>query len=90
MTEEAHVVVSARRTGGDVPFVDLDPAHFKLLPGFDARFSSGPPSLVECERFVVRGDVTFGGGVFARGVVDVVNDGDEQLVVGDGSVLSGE
>jgi UTP--glucose-1-phosphate uridylyltransferase len=88
LTEEAHVVVSSRRAEGDVPFVDLDSKYFKLLPEFDERFASGPPSLVECERLVVRGDVAFGAGVVAKGVVDLVNDGDEQMIVSDGSVLS--
>jgi UTP--glucose-1-phosphate uridylyltransferase len=51
--------------------VDLDPAHYKLLDDFEARFPAGPPSLVDCRRFRVRGDVTFGAGVVARGDVDV-------------------
>ncbi len=88
LTDDAHVVVSGRRSKGDVPFVDLDSSFFKLLPDFDARFASGPPSLVECERLVVRGDVGFGAEVVARGVVDLVNDGDGQLVVSDGAILS--
>jgi UTP--glucose-1-phosphate uridylyltransferase len=87
LTDEAHVVVSSRRSDGDVPFVDLDPAYFKLLPDFDSRFEEGPPSLVECKRLVVRGDVAFGDAVVARGVVEVVNDGDEQLHLEDGTVL---
>ena len=39
--------------------------------GFDARFPAGPPSLVGCRRFTVRGDVTFGSGVVARGNVEL-------------------
>jgi UTP--glucose-1-phosphate uridylyltransferase len=41
------------------PLVDLDPRYFKLLADFEARFPSGPPSLVRAERLVVRGDVVF-------------------------------
>src|SRR6185437_13266281 len=48
---------------GDEPFVDLDREHFGTLAAFDARFPAGPPSLAACDRFVVRGDVTFGAGV---------------------------
>jgi UTP--glucose-1-phosphate uridylyltransferase len=53
------------------PFVDLDPAYYKLLADFDARFPAGPPSLVDADRFVVRGDVVFGAGYVARGDVAV-------------------
>ena len=61
---------AGRRTHG-APFVTLDPDHFKLLRDFEERFPTGPPSLVECERFEVEGDVHFGAGVVARGEVIV-------------------
>jgi UTP--glucose-1-phosphate uridylyltransferase len=38
---------------------------------FEPRFPAGPPSLVECERLTVSGDVTFGRGVVIRGTVTV-------------------
>jgi UTP--glucose-1-phosphate uridylyltransferase len=88
LTEEAHVEPSPELHDG-LPLVDLDSKFFKLLRGFDARFPEGPPSLVACERLTVEGDVRFGSGVVARGTVEVRNDGDEQLVVADGSVLEG-
>ena len=52
------------------PFVDLDPAYFKLLADFEQRFPDGPPSL-ELRRLIVRGDVTFGAGVVVTGVAEV-------------------
>jgi UTP--glucose-1-phosphate uridylyltransferase len=84
LTEDCHVVVSPERRLGPL-FVDLDPAHYKLLADFDARFPAGPPSLVECERLVVRGDVRFGAGVVCRGAVEVEGDGQ----VDDGARLEG-
>ena len=69
--------------------MDLDPAHYKLLGDFDARFSAGPPSLLDCERLVVRGDVRFGAGVVARGEVEVDHAGDGQGAIADGAVLEG-
>jgi UTP--glucose-1-phosphate uridylyltransferase len=72
---------------GDEPFVELDPAHFKTIADFDRRFAEGPPSLRECERFVVRGDVTFGAGVVARGDVTVEAPPGETLQVPDGAIL---
>ena len=53
--------------GDTVPVVDLDPAFFKLVPDFEARFPAGAPSLRGAQRFVVRGDVTFGPDVVVRG-----------------------
>ena len=71
---------------GDVPFVDLDPEHFGTVAAYDARFPHGPPSLLGCERFVVRGDVTFGRDVVARGRVEIDC---AQGHVADGAVLGG-
>ena len=56
--------------GVDVlPFVDLDPAHYRRLGDFEGRFPASAPSLALAERLVVRGDVTFGEGVVVRGSV---------------------
>jgi UTP--glucose-1-phosphate uridylyltransferase len=80
-------VVLAPERGGRVPFVALDSDHFKLLRDFEARFPAGPPSLAECDRFVVEGDVRFGAGVVVRGDVTVRQEGDEPLAIDDGAVL---
>ena len=53
----------------DPPVIDLDAEYDKLLRDFEARFPAGAPSLVACERLTVKGDVTFGRGVVARGAV---------------------
>ncbi len=69
-----------------VPFVDLDPDHYKLVGDFDARFPQGVPSLREAEELVVRGDWTFGSGVrvVGRGGLD---DPGEPSRVEDGSTI---
>ena len=76
--------VTPTRPEGD-PVVDLDPDHFKLLDDFEARFSAGPPSLRECDRLSVAGDVTFGADVVVRGTVSV----EGPTHVEDGTVLTG-
>jgi UTP--glucose-1-phosphate uridylyltransferase len=53
------------------PFVDLDSDFYKLIAQFDQRFPAGAPSLLQCERLVVEGDVTFGRDVVVRGSVTV-------------------
>jgi len=57
--------------GGRLPYVELDPRFYKLLDDFEARFPDGPPSLLEADRLVVHGDVTFGPDVVVRGAVEV-------------------
>jgi UTP--glucose-1-phosphate uridylyltransferase len=50
-----------------VPFVDLDPRHYKLVAEFDARFAEGVPSLRDARQLVVNGDWWFGPGVTVVG-----------------------
>jgi UTP--glucose-1-phosphate uridylyltransferase len=55
-----------------LPFVDLDPSHYKLVGQFDRRFPEGAPSLRAARSLVVRGDWVFGRDV--RVVGDAVVD----------------
>ncbi|MCW5890847.1 MAG: UTP--glucose-1-phosphate uridylyltransferase [bacterium] len=82
-----HVVVSPRRTLGPL-YVDLDQTFFRQVPELEARFPAGAPSLVDCARFVVEGDVRFAGRAVARGNV-TLRAGDGARVVPDGAVLEG-
>jgi UTP--glucose-1-phosphate uridylyltransferase len=72
----------------ELPYVELDPRYYKLLDEFEARFPAGPPSLIEAERLVVDGDVTFGAGVAVKGTVELHET--EPKRIADGSVLSGD
>jgi len=88
LTDDFRVEPSPDLPNG-LPLVELDSDHFKLLRDFDARFPAGPPSLVEARSLAVEGDVRFGRDVVVRGEASVRNDGDEQLVIDDGTVLEG-
>jgi UTP--glucose-1-phosphate uridylyltransferase len=68
--------------------IELDPNHFKLLGEFEQRFPFGPPSLVDCDRLTVVGDVTFGADVTVRGSVTVEAAGGADSVPA-GTVLEG-
>lgn len=83
-----HLVAAPGRAGRPDTVVDLD-GHYKLLRDFEQRFAQGPPSLVDCRRFTVRGDVTFGAGVVARGDDVVVDASIVGPAVADGTVLTG-
>jgi len=86
--DDWRVGLAPGRDGGP-PFIDLDPAHYKLVGEFEARFPSGPPSLAACRRLVVRGDVVFGAGVVVRGAVELHHPGDGRVRIDDGAVLEG-
>jgi UTP--glucose-1-phosphate uridylyltransferase len=88
LTEEQHVELAPEREGKP-PLVDLDPAYYKLVADFEARFPAGPPSLLRARRFVVRGDAVFGAGVVITGDVEVQAAGDQQVHIADGTVLEG-
>jgi UTP--glucose-1-phosphate uridylyltransferase len=88
LTDDARIEPSPRRDGG-APLVDLDARFYKLVRDFDARFPAGAPSLVDCERLEVAGDVAFGRGVVVRGSVRIEHDGAEQRQIPDGTLLEG-
>ena len=88
LTEESHVQLAPERHDAP-PIVDLDKRFYKLVGDFEPRFPNGPPSLVACERLTVDGDVVFGRDVVVRGSVAIEHGGDEQLRLGDGTVLEG-
>jgi UTP--glucose-1-phosphate uridylyltransferase len=70
VNDHAQLMVAPAR-GRPAPFVDLDPAYYRLLREFEARFPAGPPSLVDADRFVVGGDIVFGAGCVVRGDADL-------------------
>jgi UTP--glucose-1-phosphate uridylyltransferase len=87
LADDARVELAPQRDGTP-PVVDLDDDYYKRLADFDERFPAGAPSLVECERISVEGDVRFGRGVVARGRVRVAAENGRREIE-DGTVLEG-
>src|SRR4051794_24927363 len=83
LTAEQRVELAPARDAP--PIIELDGSYYKLVRDFDARFQEGAPSLVECERLGVEGDVTFGRDVVVRGSVRVSG----PRTIDDGAVLEG-
>jgi UTP--glucose-1-phosphate uridylyltransferase len=83
--EESHHLVLDEGIDA-VPFVDLDPRHYKLVGEFDQRFPDGVPSLRGAERLEVEGDWTFGAGVTVTGSARLEGEGGR---VDAGSTLAG-
>ncbi len=88
LTDDYRVVLSPERAGG-APVVSLDPAFFGRIDQLEERFPHGPPSLIQCERLEVRGDVHFGKDVRVQGAVTLVAAPGERLLMEDGSSLHG-
>jgi UTP--glucose-1-phosphate uridylyltransferase len=88
LAPDGRLLPSARRTLPP-PVVDLDPEFYGPIERFEARFTRGVPSLAECSRLVVRGDVQFGRGVRLRGDVRIEAAPGEAIALPDGSTISG-
>jgi len=83
------VVPNPDRKSGKIA-IDLDPAYYKLIDDFEARFPAGPPSLVKCESLTVDGDFTFGADVVLEGNVNLINDSGQAFRISDGERICGE
>lgn len=70
--------------------VELDSEYFKKVDQFETRFSQGEPSLIDCERLMVEGDVFFEADVVCKGKVELYNKTSIQQRVAQGTVLDGE
>lgn len=71
LTEDWQIVANPRRRLPEPPVVNLDGRFYRLIDDLEARFPFGPPSLVDCERFTVRGDVWFGRDIVCRRIVEI-------------------
>jgi UTP--glucose-1-phosphate uridylyltransferase len=76
---------TVQATADPLPLVSLDSDYYKLIGDFDARFPAGAPSLRECRRLEVDGDVTFGRDIAVKGEVRL--EGPQSIP--DGEVLEG-
>jgi len=84
LTPEYHVELVEARGDRGAPLVSLSD-DYKRLRDFEARFASGPPSLVDADRLTVEGDVDFGADVVVRGSARV----EGPATIEDGAVLEG-
>jgi UTP--glucose-1-phosphate uridylyltransferase len=85
LTEDLRFVPARGNVGELV--VDLDPPHYKRIDQLEKRFPHGAPSLRDCQRLEIRGDVRFGRGVVCRGEVRIEQTGRKPRVIPDGEVL---
>ncbi len=69
---DGHRIVLDPSRNGRPPVVILNPRFFRLLSEFENRCNEGVPSLVDCERLEVSGDLAFSQNVICRGQVRFV------------------
>ncbi len=89
LTETFQIIPNPARRLPAPPVVCLDARFYRLIDDLEARFPYGPPSLVECERLIVRGDVRFGRGVVCCRAVEVINESAAQATIADRAALCG-
>ena len=88
LTEDSRVVLNPANSYG-LPLVTLDAKHYKFINQLEAHFPQGAPSLTECEKFQVEGDIYFGRQVKVEGAVKLSNSATTPQYVADGSELKG-
>ncbi|GAA3671584.1 UTP--glucose-1-phosphate uridylyltransferase [Nocardioides ginsengisoli] len=71
------------QVAADLPYVELDADHYKLVGEFDKRFPEGAPSLAKAASLKVDGDWTFGHGVQVVGAVELASKGAQRVAPGE-------
>ena len=73
----------------NAPLVKMDERFYQLINQIEERFPHGPPSLVRCRNFAIKGPYTFGAHVTVEGNVSLVNDADKCIVIPHHTMLAG-
>ncbi|MDB5081537.1 MAG: ugp [Chloroflexi bacterium] len=89
LTPESKIVINPENRYY-LPIVQLDSRYYKFIQDLQKRFPEGAPSLTNCEKFQVEGDVLFGRDIVAREQVKLSNPGVSQVKVEDGAILEGD
>lgn len=88
-TERNTIVPNPERTI-PMPQISLDDDYYKKIDRFLARFPHNPPSLMDCSKLTIIGDVLFEADVRCVGEVRIINTASSQGVISTGSILQGE
>lgn len=87
LTDDFRIVPNPARTRGAL-VVNLDDRYYAFIDQMEERFPGGPPSLVECDKLEVVGDVRFGRNVVVRGTVRIENAATAPRLIADGTLLT--
>jgi UTP--glucose-1-phosphate uridylyltransferase len=86
LTDDFLLSPVAGRNPGDIS-VQLDPQYFRRIDDFNQRFAEGLPSLKDCTRLEVSGDVRFSRSVRIVGKVSIRNLRSQPLVIGPDRII---
>lgn len=86
LTPDWHIHLAEARRQAGPPVVKLDPAFYKKIDQFSARFPDGAPSLIGCQSLSVQGDHRFAAGVRVEGSVTLRNASPRQCIVPPGNL----
>ena len=89
LTGDFRVTTNPTRTLDQLA-INLDPTYYKLIADLEARFPYGTPSMLECTRLSIMGDIKFGANVILKGGVQLVNKSGRQVEVEAGMVIEGD
>ncbi len=89
LTDEFWVIPNPARQLGTIS-INLDPDYYKLINDMEARFPNGTPSLLECQKLTIKGDIKFGRDVTLKGNVQLINQTNQQVEIENGAVITAE
>lgn len=84
IVDESNVLVLNSSCGGVAPIVDLDDKKYKLVQSLELACRKGYPSLLNCRKLSVKGDVWFSSRNIFKGEVKIINSSSEPKVLPDG------
>ena len=88
LTDDYHIIANPARALEQI-IIDLDPKYYKMIADLEARFPLGAPSLLDCTRLTVKGDIRFGAAVTVKSEVALTNRSGTQVEIADYSLLQG-
>lgn len=73
---------------GRLPMIELDKTYYRLIDDFEDRFAGGVPSILDCRKLTVTGDIKFGNNIKIEGEVTLTNQSETQALIEDNTVIS--
>jgi len=73
-----------------MPEIALDSRFYQRIDDFESHFPDGIPSLIDCQRLKIEGEIVFGGGVTLKGLVHLKNQKSKPVYIPDHTLLEGE
>ncbi len=77
------------KEGHEKPIIMLDQKYFKMIDQFEERFPYGVPSLLECDKFIINGNIVFGKNNKLSGNIQLSNNSNHVIFLEDEATYSG-